>query len=59
MAIEKETIAIVWIVGIGLASVLSAVMLVSKRTETWSERRIALVSMGASIVAVALLVVLI
>lgn len=59
MAVEKETIALVWIGGIGLASILSALMINSKRTETWSERRIALVSIAVSIIVVALVVVLV
>jgi|GEM_PF-5492279 len=38
--IEKETIALVWVMSIGIAALLSSIMLVHERTQNWSERKI-------------------
>ncbi|MEE9613286.1 MAG: hypothetical protein V3W19_18655 [Desulfatiglandales bacterium] len=58
MSIEKETIAFLWMGGIGLTSLLSSWMLISKRTEDWSEKKIVSVSGVASLVIMAIVLLL-
>jgi hypothetical protein len=50
---------VVWVIGIGLAAIFSAILLASPRTQHWSELRIAATSMGASISLVAAVLYLI
>jgi hypothetical protein len=59
MVSEREAIAIVWVMGIGLAALLSSAMLVSSRTKNWSELRIAACSLGISVFLIASLLYLI
>ncbi|MEE9594289.1 MAG: hypothetical protein V3V92_02710 [Candidatus Hydrothermarchaeales archaeon] len=58
MTIEKQTIAFIWMGGIGIAAILSTLMLISKRTEHWSEKKIVSVSGTISILVVALIIFL-
>lgn len=58
MLSEKEAIAVVWVIGIGLAALLSSFMLVYPGTRNWSELRIVACSMGVSILLIALLLYL-
>lgn len=56
---EKEVIAIVWVLGIGVAALLSSIMLVSPRTKNWSELKIVSYSLGISVLLLASLLYLI
>lgn len=47
--IEKETIALIWVMSIGIAALLSSIMLVHERTQDWSERKIVFVSATVSL----------
>ncbi len=58
MEIEKQTIAFIWMGGIGITAILSTLMLISKRTEHWSEKKIVAVSGVASLLIVGLILVL-
>lgn len=51
--IEKEAIALIWVMSIGIAALLSSIMLVHERTQNWSERKIVFVSALVSIIITA------
>ena len=54
--IEKETIALIWVMSIGIAALLSSIMLVHERTQNWSERKIVFVSAIVSLIITAFVI---
>jgi uncharacterized membrane protein len=55
---QRETIALIWVLGIGLAALISSALLISPKTKNWSERRIVSLSVGISITVISLIVYL-
>jgi hypothetical protein len=45
---DRETIALTWVLGIGLSALLSSWLLLNPNVQNWSERRIALTSLAVS-----------
>jgi predicted ferric reductase len=55
---QRETIALIWVLGIGLAALISSALLISPRTKNWSEKRIVAISLGISITVISLIIYL-
>lgn len=58
MVSQRETIALVWVLGIGLAALISSYLLVSPRSKDWSEKKIVSIALGISIAMISTIVYL-
>ncbi|MFQ5815318.1 MAG: hypothetical protein ACE5G7_02360 [Candidatus Hydrothermarchaeaceae archaeon] len=56
MLSTKETIMVIWILGIGIGAFLASLLLASERTKDWSGDRITAVSLLTSAIIVSILV---
>ncbi len=58
LMIEKETIALIWVGGLGLTAILSALFLISDKTKDWSEWKIVKVSSLTAIIVLILVILI-
>ncbi len=58
MVSQMEAIALIWVLGIGLAALISSALLISPRTKNWSEKRIVAISLSISVTVISFIIYL-
>jgi len=53
-----EAIALIWVLGIGLAALISSALLISPRTKNWSAKWIVAISLSISVTVISFIIYL-
>lgn len=58
MVSQMEAIALIWVLGIGLAALISSALLISPRTKNWSAKWIVAISLSISVTVISFIIYL-